>query len=250
MLRAVSGPFGLLHGLEDFFVDFVGERKRLGEERFTVLAVFGGEGFVGDAGDVDEHVEPRALYRGAERERGASEVARGAGVEAAYERAGELERFAGELHHFKGRLVHHFKGRLGAAFEGFLHCGFARGFLLVGVLRHGEDGADGVEGFGVAVHYVDEAGLEVLGLFLRFDGELLDVGVFFLADGEGADHRGEADGEGADHRGEGRAERAFERRRGAAAGGGRVGGHEVYEFSYLHFCEFHRIRSFSRSSCR
>ena len=231
MLRAVSGPFGLLHGLEDFFVDFVGEREGFVEERLSVRAVFGGEGFVVDAGDVDEHVEPRALYRGAEAERGAAEVARGAGVEAAYERAGELERFAGELHHFKRRL--------GAAFEGFLHRGFARGLLLVGVLRHGEDGADGVEGFGVAVHYVDEAGFEVLGLFLRFDGELLDVGVFFLADGEGADHRGE-----------GRAERAFERRSGAAAGGGRVGGHEVYEFSYLHFCEFHRIRSFSRSSCR
>ena len=79
----------------------------------------------------------QALDGGLEAQGGAAQVAGGAGVELAHHGAGQLQGLAGQLHHLKGGL--------GAALQGLLHGGLAGGLLLVGVLGHGEHGADGVE---------------------------------------------------------------------------------------------------------
>lgn len=122
-----------------------------------------------------------------------AQVAGGAGVELAHHGAGQLQGLAGQLHHLKGGL--------GAALQGLLHGGLAGGLLLVGVLGHGEHGADGVERLGIPVDHVHELSLELVPLLLGLDGQLLHVGVLLLSHGEGAHHSGEGGAQGALQRG-------------------------------------------------
>ena len=108
------------------------------------------------------------------------------------------------------------------------------GLLLVGVLGHTEGGGDDVERVGVAVHHVEQTGLELVALGLDLGGVLGVLGVLLAALGQTADHGGQRSADG-----------AVERGAGAAARRGRVGGNDVGKAGNGQFSKFHRIESLS-----
>ena len=128
-----------------------------------------------------------------------------------------------ELHHLHGRLV--------AALETVLDGGGALSLLLVGVLGHTEGGGDDVERIGVAVHHVEQTGLELVALGLDLGGVLGVLGVLLAALGQTADHGGQRGADG-----------AVERGAGAAARRGRVRGNDVGKAGNGQFSKFHRIQ--------
>ena len=68
---------------------------------------------------------------------------------------------------------------------------------------HTEGGGDDVERVGVAVHHVEQTGLELVALGLDLGGVLGVLGVLLAALGQTADHGGQRGADGAVERGAG-----------------------------------------------
>ena len=142
------------------------------KQRLSPAAAFIRELPVLEGADVDEHVEPRTLDAGFERQQGDAEVAGAGVVEAADQGSGQCDRLIAELHHLH-------RGP-GAAFQAFLDRRGTGGFLLVGLFGHGECIAHDHERVGVAVHHVDKLCLQSACLLLNVGGMLGVFGVLFI----------------------------------------------------------------------
>ncbi len=236
-LDCAEGPFRILCFLlfrsllsfdhpEHAGIDIIRQRQGVRQQGFALGAAGGGEVFVFDRADVDEHVQPRALDAGLQTQRSRAEIARRAIVEAAgQQRLGQRQRITAQAHHLHRRL--------GAALQRALDGGRAGGLFLRRLLRQAEGGADAKESLGVAVHHVQQPRPQRLLLFLRLGGEGREVRVFFLRARQAADHRGQR-----------RAQRAGQRRARAAARGGRFGGQQLRKGGDGHFGKFHICISF------
>ena len=112
--------------------------------------------------------------------------------------------------------LHHLHRGLGAALQALLDGGGAGSLLLVGRLGHTERGGDDVERLGVAVHNVEQAGLELVALLLDLGSMLGILGILLAALSEAADHRGQRGADG-----------AIECGAGAAARRGSIGGNGI-----------------------
>ena len=178
------------------------------EQGLALGAVLSGELLILQGADVDEHVEPCALDTGLEGQERNAQVARGGVVEAAQQGLCKCQGLVDELHHLHRGL--------GAALQALLDGGGAGSLLLVGRLGHTERGGDDVERLGVAVHNVEQAGLELVALLLDLGSMLGILGILLAALGQAADHRSQRGADG-----------AIECGAGAAARRGSIGGNGI-----------------------
>ena len=139
-----------------------------------------GVGSVGEAGDVDAHVEDGSECGGACRHHGHASVGYGIFV-ALFSNLGNVG------HYFHGEIGH--GQRYGGGVErGGLYRVGAGLALLVGVLRHLEGCEHGIVGLRVLVDIVEKfvAGLGHAGSYGLHFG--LHVGIFLASDGESCHH--------------------------------------------------------------